>query len=404
MRHLCCATIVVALMPLAAGAWAIQFGKAAPKVMVYRPSDTQVVVYDARPEFAVCTNELGGPARQALRDAGIRLVRCTLSWDRMESTDKPGLYDSKYLAAWDSLVEDCRKAGIHLDVVITGDPPGVGYDNRIEAWGRLTAFAADMAARYPSVLYWELLDAPDSDSTCILGAKDGASVRERGANYAVILRQAYAAIKAANPAASLVCGGSADDEFLRGLYERGRQNCFDILGLRCSGTPRLSAFVERAGSARKIADENGDEAIPLWNLGCASQTGSVVDELTTGDWEDCLLKNAEQNLYQKVVWQTTPGGPAWKRLHDAQANAVIVGGKRTITNVFVPTASPMAPVGYDYRDVEGGIEIQRVVVDTLLPTRISLIYLGETQTSKPGIAPQPPRKKGTRPIPDPFDI
>ena len=64
----------------------------------------------------------------------------------------------------------------------------------------------------------------------------------------------------------------------------------------------------------------------------------------------------------------------------------------------------MIPIGYDYRTVDGGIEVQGVVVDTLVPTVIHLMYAPEPQQAKPGVKPAPKPRGNTAPQPDPWDI
>ncbi len=74
-----------------------QLGRTARlKPGVYCPSETQVVVYDTRPETGISMHDMGPAAREMVRALGVRLVRHPLYWNRMETTDKPGVYDSKY--------------------------------------------------------------------------------------------------------------------------------------------------------------------------------------------------------------------------------------------------------------------------------------------------------------------
>ena len=91
-------------------------------------------------------------------------------------------------------------------------------------------------------------------------------------------------------------------------------------------------------------------------------------------------------------------------LADHDVNRAILDRTTTVENIFVPTDVPMAPLGYRWEEVEDGIEIQRVVVETLVPMRIDLMFLEEPQPPRPGEKPAPKKRKGTRPIPDPFDI
>jgi hypothetical protein len=441
-------------------------GAAAPRPTVYRPCETQVVIYDARPELGIGMHDMGKPARDMVRALGVRIVRHTLYWNLMESTEKPGLYDGKYLAEWDKLVDDCRREGVYLEVVVHGDPPGVTYANRLAGYERFARFMADMATRYPSVTYWELFNEMDAGFTCLFGAKDNVPLRDRGKHYAEMLKVVYPAVKAANPAAWVLCGGMVDTtEFPRGIYEGGGKRYFDIMNIHTYGVPVSTAFVERGKNIKKVMGEFGDENKPVWNTEFGLDAGNVVgawgyphnskpakqdgptfDEKQTEDYQTCFEKNNELHLFDKVLpyqfqagnerdddgaIKTTaklPDGmtiddygfgivrrdmtprPTYKWLMESQVNTTFARRPSTTVNVFVPTKTPMKPVGYDYKEVEGGIEIQRVLMDSLVPTSIQLIYVGEPQPktpdSKPGGQPGPKPKKQIDPrhVPDPWDI
>lgn len=439
----------------------ITFGGNTPssfKPSIYRPCETQVIVYDPRPELGIGMHAMSQPAMRMVQALGIRLVRHTLYWNLMETTDKPGLYDSKYLAEWDKLVEDCRKEGIALEVVVHGDPPGVSYASRAAAYQRYARFVADMAARYPSVIYWELFNEMDSGFTCLFGASDNVQLMERGKNYAEMLKIAYPAIKAANPAAQVLCGGMVDTtEFPRGIYEGGGMRYFDIMNIHTYGVPVVTAFVERGKNIRKVMAEFGDEGKPVWNTEFGIDAGNVVgawgyphswspaqedgpafDQKQLEDYQNCLAKNNDLHLFDKLIpYQFLAGNerdddhaiktnaklpqgltiddygfgivrsdmsprPTYKWLEETKANAAITKTPSSTVSVFVPTRTPTAPVGYQFKNVEGGIEIQRVVVDSIIPTAIQLIYVSEPPPVQPGTKPAP--KKGSSPQPDPWDI
>ncbi len=461
--------VVLPLLALVAGAALASeqeyFPPSFPKVVVSRPSETQVVVYDARPELGIGMHDMAKPARDMVSKLGIRLVRHTMYWNLMETTDKPGVYDQEYLSEWDRLVEECRAEGVCLEVVVHGDPPGISFADRKAAYERFARFIADMARRYPSVIYWELMNEMDSGFTCLFGAKDNVAMRERGKMYAEFLKIAYPAVRAANPAAWVLTGGMSDtDEFPRGIYEGGGRGYFDIMNIHTYGVPVVTAFVERAKGVREIMKENVDGDKPLWNTEFGLDAGNVVgawgyphawnpaqddgkafDQKQLDDYRNCLRKNTELGLYQKLLpYQFQAGNerdddgliktkaqlpegmtiddfgfgivrrdmsprPTYRWLQESQLNQTISNRPRFFTNVFVPTKRPMMPVGYDYREVDGGIQIQRVLVDSLVPTRIDLRFAPEKSQPKPEpgkpAAPGTPAKpERATPLPDPFDI
>ena len=374
---------LLAVLYSTSGAFALKLGEARPKITVYRASAAQVVVYDARPELGVATRDMSKRARDAVADLGVRLVRHTLYWNKMETTENPGLYDSKYLGEWDALVEECRKEGTHLVVAIDGDPPGLSAGNLDQAYRRLARFAADMAARYPSVVYWEPL----------------------GGNYGQMLQVVYPAIKAANPAAWVLCPCRIDqDEFARELCKNGAANYFDILDVHAYSAAEHSAFVDGGKRLNGVMAEYGDQTKPVWGtLFSTTNTSTTV-------YEGYFQKNNDLYVYQKVIVALELGdgdavqSPLYKWLDESDVNRAILDKPRNVANVFVAAKVPMVPVGYDYKAVEDGIEIHRVLVDTLAPTRIDLMFAAEPSSPGPGEKAAPPKRKGTRPIPDPWDI
>lgn len=431
-----------------------------PKSVVYQPCETQAIIYDARPELGIGMHDMSKPAREMVSKLGIRLVRHTLYWNLVETSDRPGVYDAKYLAEWDTLAEDCRREGICLEVVVHGDPPGVSFANREEAYLRFARFMADMARRYPSVTYWELFNEMDSGFTCLFGAKDGVPMRERGKHYAGMLKIAYPAVKAANPAAWVLTGGMNDtDEFPRGVYEGGGRGYFDIMNIHTYGVPVVTAFVERGKRVREIMAANGDQAKPLWNTEFGLDAGNVVgawgyphdwsparddgktfDQKQLEDYQACLQMNDQLGLYNRLLpYQFQAGNerdddgaiktkaqlpsgttiddygfgivrrdltprPTYKWLAETLPNRAITDKPRFVTSVFIPTKRPMVPIGYDYKVVDGGIQVQRVMVDSLAPTRIDLRFAPEPPPPSPGKPAKPADKDRATPLPDPFDI
>ena len=402
MKRVCLIAMLLPILFAPSAGLALVIGEGSPRIVVYRPSATQVVVYDARPELGLTIQDLGKRARGAASDLGIRLVRHTLYWDKMETTDRSGLYDSKYLGEWDALVDACRKKGLYLVVVIDGSPPGLSSDDLPSAYRRLALFAADMATRYASVMFWELL----GDSVLSTGQTPRplsfAPSEEGGRNYGEMLEVVYPAVKAANPSVHLLAAVRTDD-FARGIYERGAKNYFDILSAS-TGAPQsgdeFAAYAQRIGATMTEFD---DERKPVWNTMIGDADGAV------SLYEACFEQNNRLSLYQKVFLslEVDSGGTqssVYKWLADGHVNRAILDRPTTVKNIFVPTNVPVAPLGYGSKEVEDGIEVQRVVVETLVPVRIDLMFLREPEPPRPGEKPAPKKRKGTRPIPDPFDI
>ena len=336
-------------------------GPGSPHVTVYKPCETQVIVYDARPEMGISFSEQT-PKIDEFAPLGVRIMRVILDTNTLEPTNRPGLYDSTYLAKWDQLVEDCRQCGICLCVALKCDASDTD---------RAARLASDMAARYPSVLYWEI----DGNTTT-----------------PTQLKAIYPAIKTANPAAQMICVIQSDAA-LNALYAGAHARCFDVV---CAKT-NAKVFCDNAIALRKIMTANEDMSKPLWCI--------IEDGLNQEMLEPAFAANNSSLLYAKVLVEKTNPNESYKWLNETGVNKSILAKPRNIVNVLVPTTKPMIAVGYDFKEVEGGIEIQRVMLDSLVPTVIQLRYAPEPPPTKPGSKPIKIKPAtDSRHAPDPFDI
>lgn len=283
-----------------------------------RVGDT-LQVYDPRPELGIGMHQMSDEQIQMVRDLGIRFVRHTMYWAQIEPTTTPREYDAARLAYWDDLVARCDRAGIILVVVVHQNAPGCSFANREESYRRFAGFMADMAARYPTVRYWELWNEMDGAFTDLFGAQANVPMRDRGRMYAEMLKLAYPAIKQANPRALVLTGGMTDtDEFPRGIYEAGGREFFDIMAIHTYGVPISWAFVDRGMRVREIMRENGDAQKPLWNTEFGIDAGNLVgawgyphdrdqedgpalDRMMTEQWAACLDAAQKHCLYQKLL-------------------------------------------------------------------------------------------------------
>ncbi len=290
--------------------------------VVWQRSAGQVVIWDARPELGIGSHGLSQEHINLIKQLGIRLVRVTLYWNRIES-GKAGQCDAERLKAFDELVARAKANGIALLLVVHA-PPGEldRYERRAEAYARFSCFVGAMVRRYPSVLYWELFNEMDVAFTKIFGAQQkDVPMRRRGHLYAEMLKQAYPVIKAANPKAWVLTGGMSDfREFPEGIYEAGGRAFFDIMNLHTYGVPVLWSFVERGRILREIMRAHGDVDKPLWNTEFGIDAGNIVgawgyphaqtpakddaatfDELHLEQWKACIEWNAKHRLYQKIL-------------------------------------------------------------------------------------------------------
>lgn len=397
-----------------------------PDVATYWRSPAELWVYDTRPEVGVGTHALDSRSVSQLRDLRVRLVRHTLYWNQVENTPTPGRYDPAVLADWDERVRRAEEAGLELVVVVHGNPPGLGYGNREEAYRRFARFMGDMAERYPGIRFWELWNEMDQGFTDLFGAgRPEVGMRERGRMYAQMLRLAYPEIKRANPAAWVLTGGMVDPvEFPSGIYEGGGGDYFDIMNLHTYGQPVVQSFVGRGEMIDSVMRAHGDEGRPLWNTEFGIDAGAMVtawgfphavpgeddgrvfDGWHLQNWREPLEANRERRIYQKAIGYQLHAGnetlperlrseaklprgqtpddygfglvrsdgrtprPAYRWLRGSGLNDEVLGAPRRTVDVEVEDRPGFVPVGHEHHlDPRTGSRVIRgVEVGTLEPT------------------------------------
>ncbi len=212
-----------------------------------------------------------------IRALGITRLRAFFPWSRMEA--ERGRLD------WteaDAVIADVRAAGLEL-VAVLGDSP---------SWAARRAgpmappldpadfarFARAFAARYgPWVRFYQIWDEPN------LTVGWGGGLPDPQA-YALLLQQAAAAIRQADPDAVIVLAGLAptveqgpwnlaDWLFLERLYQLGARDSFDIVAAKPYGfdtgpedrrvNPEVLNF-SRVILLREVMARYGDEGKPVW--------------------------------------------------------------------------------------------------------------------------------------------
>jgi hypothetical protein len=395
----------------------------------YRKSPTELWVYDSRPELGIGMHQVTDGSLKLAEKLGIRFVRYTMYWNTIETTVKPKVYDKKQLEMWDKTVKMAKKHGVELLVVVHAAPPGVNWDNRYDSYKRFAGFISDMAARYPSVRYWELWNEMNVAFTDLFGAgKEGEQGYKGGKDYAAMLKLAYPAIKRSNQKAFVVMGGFAWDwrEFLRGIYEAGGKDYFDVMNIHSYGMPVDWGFLTHGYIARHMMRKYGDASKPLWITEFGVDAGNMVnawgfahdrgesdgdyfDSMHLNEWKKCIDEAREGRLYQKYFpYQFSAGNelkvkgietedyakkylpagmtiddygfglmrrdgktpkPTYDWLLKEQVNSPIREKPTRVYDVSIPYDG-YVPVGYEYDVSAGVLVIKSVQVGSAVPVRI----------------------------------
>lgn len=407
-----------------------QLPDAIPTVRTHMKSATDLWVYDARPELGIGAHGANAFQLDMIRKAGIRFLRITMYWALVENTHQPGVYNSEQIAQWDDFVKLSQEKGIELLILVSGNAPGTGWDNRIESYQRFSNFVVDMVKRYPGVRYWELWNEMDEAFTDLFGKDQPELTKwDRGKCYAEMLKVTYPAIKKANPDAWVVMGGMVGwDEFPRGVYDNGGRDYFDIMNLHTYGLPVEWGFLGRGHQLRQLMSNYGDSDKPLWNTEFGVEAGAMVnawgyphekgnhdgeffDQTHLETWKACIELAQKSGIYQKYMpyqfhaepeavteqmrtkeyseKHLAPGftiadygfglvrsdgitaRPTYQWLIENSPNSSITSESVRTMDISL-TYSGFVPRAYSYEIEDTTMTIKNVKVDSLVPTRIVL--------------------------------
>ncbi|WP_197507690.1 cellulase family glycosylhydrolase [Mycobacterium sp. ACS4331] len=198
----------------------------------------------------------------AIKAEGFPAVRLYIEWDLIEH--HPGQFDWENT---DSMINEANRRGLKILGLLTYAPSwSVPPQNRtlvhpapsdVEAWAR---FVAQVAQRYRGVIrHWEVWNEPNIDDSFAPGPDP--------ALYTAMLKEAYTAIKSADPDSTVITGGTSPAvdnptemspvTFLRALYDHGAGDYFDAVAMHPYSSPELLSILgpaETSNSNRAIRD------------------------------------------------------------------------------------------------------------------------------------------------------
>lgn len=251
---------------------------------------------------------------------GTHWVRMFATWPDIEPG--PGAYDEGWLRQYESAFHSLPAGTkVILDVVDspqweTGSasqivPPANPYDYA----AMLAAIAHRFGSRVAAYEIWNEEDEP----RWWTGAPDPAA-------YVRLLQATYPAIKAADPAATVVLGGLTgnDYKFLEGVYAAGGKGYFDAVGVHTDTACSVLSPYDflRGGDLRMIPDSflayrevhaveaaNGDDK-PIWMTEMSWRTSSAV--CSEGVWagqKPAGVSDARQATYLRQAYHCLAQNP-----------------------------------------------------------------------------------------------
>ncbi len=254
-----------------------------------------------------------------IRELGIDIVRLDLAWAAIQ----PSQYEYRW-DDYDYLVDLADHQGFDLLPIIgysaewastaTGAPDWQDWFFAAPSPIEYAWFAYNAASRYASrIQAWEIWNEPNTSLYWRPEPDPGA--------YATLLKNAYLAIKYADPSATVLLGGLANDEspyqpqyvwyppeeFLNAIYENGGGPYFDAVGRHPythpnEGTP---ALIEKLDRLRSVMEAHGDEDKPIWltEFGYSAMREAGVTDAIQGRWlTDCLNAAFALDYVQVAFW------------------------------------------------------------------------------------------------------
>ncbi|MEI8103566.1 MAG: CARDB domain-containing protein [Candidatus Moraniibacteriota bacterium] len=258
---------------------------------------------------------IASPARlDAMQAMGAKWVRFDLPWADVMS----GGSNSYNWAAFDTEIANIISRGMEPLPIIDFTPAWARPSNCTgsDKCGPANAsdyghFAGVVAARYPQIHVFEIWNEENISTFW--------QPQPNFVAYTAILKAGYTAIKAANPAAQVITGGTAPAisngtdigpaDFLTGIYNNGGGGYFDGVSVHpyCYGNaacPNFSAnwsgWNTQMLDVRNVMVAHGDSAKKIWGTEFGAPTSGNGDNVTEA--QQATMVTNGYNLFRSYSW------------------------------------------------------------------------------------------------------
>jgi polysaccharide biosynthesis protein PslG len=250
-----------------------------------------------------------------MQDVGSRWVRIDITWGVIQG-DGPSSYDWSEV---DRIVEGITSRGMKVLGSISYTPDWARPAGTDDKYGptnpaQYASFAGKAAAHYSAmgVHHFEIWNEPNIGFW---------APRPDPAAYTALLKAAYPAIKAADPQATVLTGGTAPAateggdyspvDFLKKIYANGGGNSFDAVAHHPYCWPAYpgdkeewSAWHQMEGtdtSLRSVMIANGDAEKQIWGTEFGAPTNGPPDDRVT-EAEQAEMITRAYSLWQSYPW------------------------------------------------------------------------------------------------------
>ena len=263
--------------------------------------------------------------------AGAGIMRVEVGWSTLEEKGK-GQYEQWYLDQLDALVLKAEQRGIKLVLTVTDSPCWASSAPESIKQGCTGAWWEVNVQRYPPVNEQDYADAfaflVSRYGTRVAGYEiwnepnDDYYFRspDQTADYVRIVRAAYPAAKAANPAVTVIAGSLSESQtgFAEELFQHGIGGYFDAWSVHpYSGDASpydpltddyiANSFARGVPAMRELLLRHGEDK-PIWLTEFGWNTSTIRDSEAweNGVNEETQARYIEQAIIQASDWPYVP--------------------------------------------------------------------------------------------------
>ena len=277
------------------------------------------------------TSEEQDRSLDLIAESGASMVRVDVSWATFEQNAK-GQYEDWYLDRLDALVDKAEQRGIDILFTVTDSPCWASSAPDLLKQGCTGAWWDVNVQRHPPIFEQDYADAlaylVDRYGTRVAGyeiwnepnSKHYFRSTDQTADYARIVRAAYPAAKAANPAVTVIAGSLSESplDFAEELFDHGIGGYFDAWSVHpYSGdaspldplTPEYirNSYARGVPAMRKLLLSHGEDK-PIWltEFGWSTSTIRNSETWRNGVDEATQALYTEQALIKASEWPYVP--------------------------------------------------------------------------------------------------
>jgi hypothetical protein len=347
-----------------------------------------------------------------MKDVGAGWTRVVISWHDMEPNQ--GSYSSSLLSATDNAVNLSQARGIHVLINFVDAPTWATGSSANSTPPRNNAdfahFVSDMVTRYRGKAEgYEIWNEQNTNRFWSTGVNAG--------QYANLLKDSYGAVKAADPAAKVVFGGLArnDYNFVNDAYSAvpNLGSYYDVMATHpypdwsLNGAPdqTLRNGDGRIGiqsfngyrEVRQVMLGHGDDK-PIWftEFGWSTWSGGV-SQATQAAYTTLAMKCVEQDPYVQIAFLYNLRNNYWANNADTwddQLGITNVDFSQKLAYSAFKTYTP-GTTGCTYREANGDPTTALRIATTSAAASIPAVQTTASSSTTASSAPAAPRRTRT---------